>query len=642
MAKAFTNAIRRVEGGITIERWFTIQSQLDGFNMGGEIIVTDRKGVEKIIPRNQAVLVLNDRKCLSEGVADKNHGNGGSNSVAGNPLAFMDSKDVYVDAFLKRNLIDGEKGEFYTIPLNNINDYPSHRHYMADSTAQFIMDRRGGNEYDEPNIANGLACVLQSICYRLSCEITLNGKKPDTKRIFFLVNALREMSIVAQNAAKYSSDIRNVLEVLPFAANSADTLQSIIMCFLFNKTPCEAILINWIGLILKRHRRYSGRNSRFSDPKTPATGIYACILIVPMIADLIAADLDNKEVVGSIVAAINTAIDSTVEALASADHALTPHEENKLVMTCFVEATNVKLVKANLISRIYDCVVDGKTDDFAQHMGIAVDPDFINPGVLIMSNKKLPTFALPVLHDEKENTVTFAPGNVREWTGIHLNPRNKYELGFANMGPGEFKTGNTQGQTNVANARFTSGLDIMGFGFASSRMQCNRQGKRFTPLRYNIQFTMAKTFIIDCTEDGIHVLQDDVELYHLVPDAGFAGRDMCPTISFKFCTVTVKVLREDFPKPIAAPIPEQKEVPPPSYEDAMVRPPGGPSAAAEPEDVPAILSLADRIAQLRLTRPKSAFSKKASASFKDSDEKSASDKDLFKNGVPEGFPFHDE
>jgi hypothetical protein len=657
MAHVFTDAISRVKGGINIDDWFVIISNTKGFNDGGLVPVTDFTGNEKLIPRNRGVLVFRDRECLQKGVAGKNYGNGGSNSVTGNPIAFMDSKEVCVDAFKNKLIIQGEKGDFFLIPLTNLYECPLLVDYYAAMTAQYLTGLRGGNAFSIENIATALSGVLSSIFYHLSREITLNGKKPNSKRIFFLVDAIREMSIVAQNAAKYSSDIRKVFEVMPFATNSADILQSIIMCFLFDKKPCESILINWVGLILKRYRRYSGGNARFSDPQTPANGIYACML-VPMIADLIASDLDNKEIIENIAKAINTAINKTAEAIV-ANQGLPVDKENKLILTFFGAVSSVKLVKDALLPQIYDCVVSGRKDNFAQHMGLSVKPFFISPGTLNMSGKKLPTDAILVLQDKNKKYAMFAPGNVHDWTAVSFIKGLQGKAEFANMGPGDFKSGNTLGQTKVANGRFTAGRDLMGPGFSLSRMQCNRLGKRFTPMARNIQFTSTKPFIFDCTLDGIYILQDGVVLCHLTPDDGEEACDMQLTVGFKYCKVSFEILREGFPKPILAPQSELKESMPPPYEDAIV----GPDVPDALDGAPVVISLADRIAQIRLTRPKPAFSKKTSSSFKDPTEdlfkngvpedlfkngvpedlvKNGVPEDLFKNGVPEGFPFHDE
>jgi len=629
MAHSYVTKVKTFNGGTPPARWFDIQTKIPGWNLGEKILVTDFEHKEKVTTRNRAVIVFQDRKVLQ---------NSGAGCVTAVPVCIMDAEDAYMKSFFEKDsnpVFRGQVGPVYVIPLLDLTSSPDHKYYFGDSAAMFVTARRGGNEYNEPNIANALACSLQSISYNLALEITLDSKVPDEKKQHFMITALREMAFVARNAAAFSKDIRNIFEVLPLAANSSDTLQSILMCFLFDKTPCDSILINWVGLIIKRYFRHAAKNrkSRFADPQTPATGIIACLLIVPMIAELISNDLGNSEIINQITGCINAASLKIATAIADSDHALDQHEENKLVLRTFTEATKVKLIKTEIVDDLYDCVVAGKSDDFASELKLTVVPSFDAGGVLTYSGKQIRTTAVLIFSnsEEKEAKHSYTPSHISQWCGKMLKP-GKYSVQFREVPPGRFVEGNTRGMNNVANIRFTAGPDLMEGkypGFSSSRMVYDRSARRkFTKMENYIKFSLHKSFIVDCQLDGIHVSQDGGAIFHIPCEVDDA-KDLCPMIAFKFCAVDVIELRSGTPAPAPVVMPPAVnpdfDAPPP-YEELKFDAPGGPGgphpipSAPQSESAGAVVPLSELIEQLRLSRPPSGFGKRALNDLKKNDK----------------------
>lgn len=592
MADKFSKKPEYVKGSVGIEQWMirnvTNKPSLD---KGSTIACSLLDGTKKILSLNRVGILFQNCRFMREGGAG-NWGRGGSNCVTGDPVMFVDLMSVFPPVFrgIKTGILAQIKGSAYCLPLCQIGEFPDMEIMMTEGYTEFVAQKKGDNKHDITHIANGISSGLAAICFTLSQEINVSSArqaKPNAERMTFLVEGLHALALTAHSSAKFSPKIKKIFTLLPHVAGTADTLQSILMGFIFDELACKQIRVKQVGASILRYFKHEGRRTSFA--LTNPTGLISLLLVAPMLADLINTDLETEEVINAIISAINEAIISIVkEFKKEAD----VHEQNKQILCGFARATKVPLVPVELVDKIYDAVLRGE-QDVAAAIGVIHDIQFVQHNAVHRINGK-PTRNFAVLtktDDYKEDDITeatYIPSDPREWTGLSLAPKGpvkkdhhmvmgaEYAIMCTSLGPSDFVLGNTQGQDNVANFRFTMGSDLMKGpykGYSASGMIYDpNAAKKFVQSRVPID--PNGSFIIRSTAEGMTVMQNARKVFQV---SNQGDPSVGPLFAFKYCTVKITFVRYIAPALAEA---------------------GGPPVAAGP--IKQCLSLGESLAALQL------------------------------------------
>ena len=574
MADKLTNKPIRGQG-VGFDVWFKA-NVLDrlGRTLGTNMICKDIHSKDVVRPINSVGILFRDCNMMREG-NDQNHGNGGSNCATGTPVCFVDIVTVFPAVFREvgiGNLALGANGQScFILPLVQLGENPDLLNLMNEACANWVSQKKGGVAHDPSHVANAIASGMAAICFALSQEIVLNGKKPNSDRMRFLVEALYTLGITARSVAVFSPECRKIFTLLPYMANTADTFQSTLMSFVFDETPCQAIRAKQIGSSISRYFKHTGKNASFIDQNP--VGLIGLLLVAPMLGSLITSDLETSEIINHIVGAINGAVTQITSDFKTTDFRalaqernhlcqLIPspltraiHIQNRQILRGIAVATKVPLVNPDLIDQIYDAVLGGQ-QNVAQAIGMEEHAEFVQSSDTLTLNGK-PHLNYPVLiktNRVKEDvgySATYIPADPREWTGIRLQPGAVYLIEAKTLGIADFKTGQTAGQQNVANFRFTAGTELLKGewpGYAATGMYYMPSTGRFVEADDHSQIDPNKPFEITSGSGGFTVTQDDDPVL-AVDNNG--QQDLTPLLCFKYCMVTITLVEHI---PMAPPV----------------------------------------------------------------------------------------
>ena len=551
MSDKFSNAPMKEQGGHGIAQWMEHFCNIDkqtGLNKGFNLSCKDLNGSEKNLPINRVGILMENCSMMRQGTST-NHGLGGSNCATGKPVAFVDFISVFPAVFdnSRQGILATCRQPCFVLPLCQIDSQTDLTTIMVEAYTEFVSQKKGNIKHDETHIANGICSGLSAICFALCEEITLNGKKPDANRMNFLVEALYMLSLTARSVAKHLEQCSKIFKLMPYVASTADTFQSTLMAFIFDEMPCESIRVKQVSSSIFRY--FTNNSWSTSYVNTNPTGLIGLLLVSPMLSSMITTDLETNQIINTIVRSINEAITSIVS---QSKHnpkngfeqkTSSIHIQNKMILTEFAKATTVPFVRAELIDKIYDAVLNGQ-HDVASYIGISEHATFVRSGTLFTLNNKPSTNNAIMIHSDQENNVaTYLPSDPREWTAISLEPGAKYLMKAPTLGNADFKLGNTVGEQNVANFRFTVGSELMKGsyrGYSANGVDYLPETKQFTSRRF-CTIDPNKEFTIISGPCRLIVLQDGVNenIIRIDNDGQLA---LSPTICFKFCTVKITLV----------------------------------------------------------------------------------------------------
>lgn len=569
MSDKFSNQSQYQKGSVGIDAWMAANvAGKKCLSDGPKVACKDIDGKVSSLGMNRVGILFQGCKMMRVGTS-ANHGAGGSNCATGTPVCFVDYMSVFPKVFnnSREGILASCEQPCFVLPLSLIGDAPELETLMNESYAEFVAQRKGDTKHDVTHIANGICSGLAAICFALCQEITLNGKKPNAEHMKFLVEALYTLGLTARSVAKFSPECRKIFTLMPYVANTADTFQSTLMSFIFDETPCEAIRVKQVGSSIFRHFNHSGWDTSYID-QSPV-GLIGLLLVAPMLAGLLTSDLETAEIINQIVRAINEAVTQITAEFATTDfkslaQARSPlsllvrdpvvratHIQNKQILRGFAKATKVPLVSPDQIDKIYEAVL-GRQKDVAGAIGVAEHAEFVkysdgftlngahcgNYPVLIKTDRKP--------DDEKVDTgysATYIPAEPREWTGLGLCAGAEYVIEAKTLGLADFKSGKTVGEQNVANFRFTAGTELLKGdypGYAATGMYYHPDTRRFVEADVHSHINPNKAFTITSGPDGILISQDGEDVLRI---SNKGQRDLSPVLCFKYCTVTVKLVK---------------------------------------------------------------------------------------------------
>jgi len=557
MADKFTKRSQSAQGECGYVQWMerhffkhnvTSGPMIDGFGIDG----TPQK-----IPLNRAAIMMKGCKILRHGTV-ANYGKGGSNNITGKPVCFVDFGEHYLECFKEKNgkfLL--RKDHSFLLPLFQLDEHPELLKAMKEGYASFIAQKYGNNQLDITHVANGICCGLAAILFALSNELTIDGNKPDTTQLKFLVEAQYWLSYTARSVATFSPECDGIFRLIPHVAKTADTFQSTQMAIIFNEIPRNEVLASQFGESLKKYQRYSKDGTETSFLTVQPVGLIGLILIGPVLGSMICSEDDNVKIINDVVSRLNIAIEeimSSLEMHSSSDI----HSQNKAILSSFVKAASPEThIKLEWIGPIYDAVLAGETN-YHTFLDVGDDNvDFVESEENITLNGKK-SVNLPILTEKDEHSATWISTDPREWSGIKLKPKCVYAIVVKPLGNATFQSGNTNGQYCVANFRFTSGEELMKgsySGISSAGMFYDACTRKYTRSPHKINPTERILIVSDSY--GINVTQNQMKLLSIANDS---SNEMSPLLCFKNCSIHVtlveKLTRQVEEKPQAAEEPQ--------------------------------------------------------------------------------------
>jgi len=577
MASKFTSDVK-YGGGMPIAEWVRkFATTVALFIEGSKIKCIDASGVKRILPMNSVAILFADCKIVHQG-KKANYENGG-NSIISKPICFVDLESVFIDSMTGANgKLLKDHQDCFIMPIGQYNGSKDLWVMISELSAQFVSQKRGNLQHDDSHIANAMCTALASLCFHLSLEISFNGDKMNEDRILFLVEAIQAMANTLSEVAKMSKKIENICRILPYTANTTDTLQSTLMSFIFSEEPCSAIRVKHIGASIFRYFTNTTEKFGSSYINTHPTGLIALILVAPMISQMIGTISDQDEskmektqIVNNIIKAINEASMNIITQFKKTDfekisqkglsetkelyrNKVTDrnpynvnHLQNKMILTLFAtvaEKYSVKtIVPKELITKIYDVVLSGEID-IPTALEMNKEPDFIDmsnvPYLKPNDDTKIKNFPVITKIEESSSdniqSVTYFPSDPLQWSSVYLRPGG-YKIRATPLGNAEFKDGDTNGQRDVANFRVTYGNVILNGkdSFSASQMQYSESSRRYRYL--NKGFKPSEEFELKSDNGYFVLIQNEREIYRFVHSYGHPEQIL---FSFKYCMICIE------------------------------------------------------------------------------------------------------
>ena len=544
----FTQQAQSTSNGSQIDEWikFHIDSNA-AIQKGAPVRCIGITGASGTRPTNTVGILFTNCYTMMEGTS-QNHGSGGSTTVTGNPVAFVDVRSFMKNMFESRSegfLSKYDAKQCFILPLCAYNDNTA---MVGELCAEFVSQKKGNIAHSVDHIANAYSCALSAICYHLSEKISFNGAgEPDRERLMFLVDAFNKLSqTLKQNAAV--AQIGELFRMIPHCADTSDVFQSTIARFLFDVDIHPAIPAKHLYSAIQRYYKHSG-NSSFID-KNPS-GLIGLVLVIPMLFSMfepVDTNVSDEQVyvdiLNRIVDSINLAVQNISDELAKKQRRITESDEpcesvtfddiNRMALTMFVDASEKKFVPAYCVGEIHDlAMLNDKSLDVLKRLGFCDAIPFELPRSLTINKASLKSNQLSTI--DSCNVVRLAGNDLREWCAVSLKPGN-YEFKFSPIGIAKFHKGNTNGMHNIANARFTTGNECLSgkFGGISVNGQIYDPNSRRKYSECNTSQNLNATAPIDVcvTSYNIVISQFGSEKFRTRSNENLL-------VCFKFCNVTI-------------------------------------------------------------------------------------------------------
>jgi len=411
---------------------------------------------------------------------------------------------------------------------------------------------QGGVWHDITYIAHGISSGLAIICHTLCAEIA-HAPENDV-RMHFLVEALYCLALTAHSTAKYSPECSRIFTMMPYDTNTTDILQSTLLSFIFDETPCEAIRVKHLASVISRHFSENGKTTSYVnisqhfsengktvlyDIDTSPYSLTCILMIAPMLGSLLTMDLSTDEIVEQITSAYNQAIGSICNMIMHANiEQITLDRDitNKHVLCSFAMATPVHFVRSELTDRIYDAVVNG-SHDIVSAVGVQQHASFVNQVSGFTLNGELSKNFPVLIKIENDNLgdnffATYCSTDPSKWTALSLRAGAKYVVSstpLTNSHP-------TIGDNYASIVRFSAGHELL-----------NGQYPWYINVHDtdNINSNNTEFFILTTLRNSITVEHNDKTMLHI---RNQDGRYLDPTLCFMNCIVSIELVKNFFPE----------------------------------------------------------------------------------------------
>ena len=457
------------------------------------------------------------------------HGRG-ENLMTGKPVGFVHMSSVYpyVHADSRHGILAQCEQPCFILPLCQLDSAPALVDMMNEAYSSFVYCIKGGVWHDISYVAYGISLGLAAICHEICTEITITRQNAD--RLNFLVEAFYCLALSAHSTAKYSPICHGILTMMPYDV-SADSLQAMLMTFIFDETPCEAIRVKLLGSAISRYFSENNSLASYADetPDSPSCHL----LIAPMLGSLLTMDISTAEIVVQMTSAYNKSMESVFNLIGNANadqFALDRHTLNKHVLCTFAMASPVHFIRPELTDIIYNAVVHGFRD-IASTVSIPQHASFVNQicGFTLNSEQsKNSPFLMQIETDQngRDSYATYSSVDPTNWTAMTLRARAQYIVRYTplvNLRPDA-----DDEYTSIL--RFATGTEINGDYWYASVHDSKSSN--------NVDHT--NFFTVTSLRNGITVEHCDKIMLNI---HNTDGRYLDPTLCFMNCTVSIQLVK---------------------------------------------------------------------------------------------------
>ena len=462
----------------------------------------------------------------------------GEDLMSGNPVGFVHMSSVYpyVHADSREGILAQCEQPCFILPLCQLDSAPALVDMMNEAYASFVFCIQGGVWHDITYIAHGISSGLAIICHTLCAEIA--HAPENAVRMHFLVEALYCLALTAHSTAKYSRECNRIFTMMPYDTNTSDILQSSLLSFIFDETPCEAIRVKHLASVISRHFSENGKTVSYVNDKSPYS-LMCILMIAPMLGSLLTMDLSTCEIVEQITSAYNQAMGSICNMIMHANiEQITLDRDitNKHVLCSFAMATPVHFVRPELTDRIYEAVVNGSRD-IASAVGVQQHANFVNQVSGFTLNGELSNNFPVLIKIENDNLgdnffATYCSTDPSKWTALSLRTGAKYVVSYTPL----TNSHPTIGDNYASIMRFSTGHELMNGDYPWYTNVYNSD---------NSNSNSTEFFILTTLRNSITVEHNDKTMLHI---RNHDGRYLDPTLCFMNCIVSIKLVKNFFPE----------------------------------------------------------------------------------------------
>jgi len=454
----------------------------------------------------------------------------GDNMISGKPVGFVHMSSVYpcVHADSREGILAQCEQPCFILPLCQLDSAPTLVDIMNEAYSSFVYCIKGGVWHDISYIAYGISLGLAAICHEICSEITIMRQNAD--RLNFLVEAFYCLALSAHSTAKYSPICHRILTMMPYDV-SADSLQAMLITFIFDETPCEAIRVKLLGSAISRYFSENNSLTSYADetPDSPSCHL----LIAPMLGSLLTMDISTAEIVVQMISSYNQSMESVFNLIGNANTeqiGLDRHTLNKHVLCTFAMASPVHFIRPELTDIIYNAVVHG-VRDIASTVSIPQHASFVNQiaGFTLHGEQSENTpFLMQIETDQngRDSYATYSSADPTNWTAMTLRAGAQYIVRYtplANLRP-------VEGDDYTSILRFATGTEINGdYWYASVHDSKSSNNSDHT-----------KFFTVTSLRNGITVEHCDKIMLNI---CNTDGRYLDPTLCFMNCTVSIQLVK---------------------------------------------------------------------------------------------------
>ena len=466
-----------------------------------------------------------------------NHGNGVGDAVSVDIIGTDDANNVYVNAF-KGECKDSNGKPVYVFPLTYKRD-ERYCVWVNDCAGRLITgDVFGGHVNDKQQIANALSCILQSTAVNIGNEF--HKEYLDDQRVDMLLYVFRKISTFARELAQEEPIVHGMFTSLSLMPQPVDVLPSIIFWKLFSVDVPLTVRVSWMYNLIDRNKKHH------RDFRTLPVGITTCMLVLPVVffSKMRFFDVPTfTEIKDMLVSKYNSVIRRIVSEYSGTVRdveilrSISDHVEHwDPILSQDMTTSLCDYIWNEHISEWYDNPYH--LNNIVRNVVRLKPMDSISTDTkpLTVCGKSVvrPAFLTQITQD---GLSTYWPPDIINWTAIRFKPVSvTVRCKCTAIPPQSFGTGNTNGLLGCANARITTGEEILkSRGFSTA-------GKAFVDGKYVdiIGIDTNKTFVIEVCKSHLStmsfvVYQDSRVVYSYRSDTPL-------TIAFKNCKIDIEQL----------------------------------------------------------------------------------------------------
>lgn len=367
------------------------------------------------------------------------------------------------------------------------------RHVVQESARRYISAGRCNIDMSDQHVGNMLISMIKTLIW--TC---VNDHKIEDQ-----ITRFQHLTLLCKSARWYFSRYPESYRVIEPLKDDIDTMDVLVRAssfiFFTQKWSTEE-LVRILELMLKRYRKKF--NHEISFVSHPITGCIACLLTIPYLREMIAERITAEEASNM----FNQSLLDLVQTIASIIEEDTV-TVNKKILRKIISMSDLKTLTEEQVDKIYEYTMDRRNMvQLAplEEWGVIekVEMKFI----LLTDDMKItgkPLKTKVLIRNGEEGYQVFST-SATDWSCIGLITPGIYIFKPKLIGVAAAGRGNTVGQVNVANLRFTTGLDVLPRqieGRASTGKHYYNRGNRWDYYDTNLTLDLTRSFEVKINQD---------------------------------------------------------------------------------------------------------------------------------------------